>query len=162
MERHRIAATQTLPIPVEEAWAFFSDPGNLSLITPPDLDFRVETPLPDAAYAGLMIDYSIRPLFGLRVGWRTEITCVDPPDGFADDQRRGPFALWHHEHRFRAREGGTVVEDLVTYGMRWDPFTRSIERVLVRPRLRAIFGFRQRRLRERFGQIGEAPQLRIS
>lgn len=153
MRVYRIEACQRLATTPDEAWDFFSNPDNLREITPPDLDFRISVPLPDTIRPGLMVAYTIRPFLGRQVGWLTEITAVDVPRYFVDEQRIGPFSLWHHEHSLGPIKGGTEVRDLVTYGMRGEPITRPIHRTLVQPRLRKIFTYRRHVLARRFGSL---------
>ena len=98
---HVLTRSQIVPASVEECWAFFSDPRNLSKITPPALDFRVLSDLPAKVYPGMMIQYRVRPLLGIPLTWLTEITHVEEPGHFVDEQRVGPYTLWHHEHWFR-------------------------------------------------------------
>lgn len=162
MQTHRIAATQRLAVPQDEAWAFFSDPENLREITPPDLDFQVRVPLPPAIHQGLIVAYTIRPFLGRTVGWLTEITTVDEPRYFVDEQRMGPFALWHHQHTLTAVDSGTEVRDLVTYAMRGDPVSRPLHGPVVQPRLRQIFAYRRHALARRFGELPGDRDLSLS
>ena len=105
-----------VPMPLEDCWRFFSDPRNLKKITPPAMNFVIKSALPPAVYPGLMIEYTVAPLLGIPLTWLTEIVQVDAPHRFVDEQRVGPYRIWHHEHFFRALpEGGTEVRDLVTY-----------------------------------------------
>jgi ligand-binding SRPBCC domain-containing protein len=153
MSLHRFETTQALPITREVAWDFFSDPANLALITPPDMGFEVTSPLPDRAYAGLIITYRVRPLLGIPVQWVTEITHVDEGNYFVDEQRLGPYRVWHHEHHFTAVPGGIHMRDLVHYAVPFGPIGRLIERLIVGRRVEAIFAFRRRVLEQRFGQL---------
>ena len=150
---HRLHRTQRLPISVEAAWDFFSDPRNLDAITPPGMRFRLVSDLPDRVYPGLMIEYRLRPLFNIPVTWVTEITHVDEPRRFVDEQRVGPYAIWHHEHRFNPIAGGVEVDDLVSYALPFGPLGELVEPFLVRPRLAEIFDYRRRVLASRFGTM---------
>ena len=100
MAIHVLRKTQMVAASVAECWAFFSDPRNLPRITPPALDFRVLTELPPSVHPGLMIEYRVRPLLGISMSWLTEITHVEPGVRFVDEQRIGPYRIWHHEHHF--------------------------------------------------------------
>lgn len=136
--------TQVMSASVEECWAFFSNPANLARITPPSLDFRVASELPAEIYPGLMIRYTVRPLLGLKVSWLTEITQVRRPHHFVDEQRSGPYRLWHHEHFFRElNERETEVRDLVHYVPPLGPLGALANRLVIRRQLEAIFDFRQ-------------------
>ena len=140
---HRV---QRVPTPLDETFDFFSRPENLGRITPPWLAFTMVSD--DAAMReGLRIEYRIRPL-GFPQKWVSEITAYEPPHRFVDEQRTGPYAGWHHEHRFRAVAGGTEVEDTVTYALPFGPLGRLAHFLLVRRQLEAIFRYRQERLGE--------------
>lgn len=146
-----LTRTQTLPITPESAWAFFSDPNNLPAITPPGLGFRVLSAPAHNIYPGLMLRYSVRPFPGFRITWVSEITQARAPEYFVDEQRSGPYALWHHEHHFRPVPGGVLIEDIVHYRLPFGFLGRWVAGTLVRRRLNAIFAFRFRVLAERFG-----------
>jgi ligand-binding SRPBCC domain-containing protein len=139
--------SQTVAMSLEQCWRFFSNPGNLARITPPSLGFRVESELPDEIHAGLMIRYTVSPLFGIPMSWLTEITRVEKPHYFVDEQRVGPYRLWHHEHFFRALDSSqTEVRDLVHYVPPLGPLGAVLNRLLVRPQLERIFDFRTKQL----------------
>ena len=152
MPIHVIRSTQIVPASVEECWAFFADPRNLAKITPPELDFQTLGELPPAIHPGLMIEYRVRPLFGIPLTWLTEITHVDEPRRFVDEQRVGPYAIWHHEHTFTALEGGrTEMRDLVHYVLPFGLLGNLAHPFLVRPALKKIFAYREKAVGERFG-----------
>lgn len=153
---HRLHRRQRLPIELAEAWRFFSDPRNLALITPPGLGLRVQSPLPERVYPGLIITYRIRLPFGVPGRWVTEISHLDEPHRFVDEQRLGPYRFWHHEHRFRALDGGTEIEDLVHYALPLWPLGELAHRPVVAPRLAEIFEYRRAVLERRFGR-GDRP-----
>ncbi|HEX3818532.1 MAG TPA: SRPBCC family protein [Chthoniobacterales bacterium] len=151
MPIYQLERRQVVSLGVEECWRFFSDPRNLEKITPPALNFTVKRKLPPEVYPGLMIEYTVSPLLGIPLIWLTEIVHVDAPHRFVDEQRRGPYRLWHHEHTFRALpDGGTEVHDLVTYVPPLGPFGALLNRLIVRPQLERIFDYR----RERFPRGG--------
>jgi ligand-binding SRPBCC domain-containing protein len=141
---------QVLPIPVETAWNFFSNPANLIKITPPDMDFRITSPPRADIYAGQIITYTVRPFWGVAVNWTTEITHVERPGYFVDEQRFGPYRFWHHQHHFREVEGGVEMRDLVHYLLPHDRLVGLINRVFVAPRIRRIFDFRSAALNKLF------------
>lgn len=151
MKLHRLKTLQRLPISLEEAWDFFSDPQNLRAITPPSLDFRITSPLPERMYPGMIVSYTVRPLLGIPVQWVTEITHVNEPHFFVDEQRFGPYRLWHHQHHFRPIEGGIEMEDLVHYVLPFGPLGSLAHEVQVRKQLKDIFDYRYRVLEDRFG-----------
>ncbi len=140
-----------LPKPLPEVFGFFADARNLQQITPGWLKFSILTPTPIMMRPGTIIDYRLR-FRGLPLRWRTEITAWDPPHRFVDEQRRGPYRLWIHEHRFVERDRGTLATDLVKYAV---PGGRWVERLFVRRDIEALFRFRREKLRVIFG--GSAP-----
>jgi ligand-binding SRPBCC domain-containing protein len=145
---------QRLPLSPGEAWDFFSNPHNLPLLTPPSLDFRITSDTPETTYAGMIITYRIRPVLNLPLSWVTEITHADPPHFFVDEQRFGPYAFWHHRHRFTPAEGGVEIDDHVHYGLPFGWAGRAANRLTVGRRLEEIFRFRREYLERRFGKTG--------
>jgi len=150
MKTFTLERTQTLPIPLETAWDFFSDPANLVKITPPDMDFRITSPPQSVLYAGQIITYSVRPLLRVAVDWTTEITHAERPYFFVDEQRFGPYRFWHHQHRFREVHDGVEMYDLVHYMLHHDQLAGLVNSLFVAPRLRRIFDFRSKALAEQF------------
>ena len=106
---------QFLPISIQQAWKFFATPRNLNEITPADMTFEITSPLPDKMYEGLIITYRIKPLLNIAVDWVTEITHIREMEFFIDEQRSGPYKIWHHEHHFKAVDGGVIMTDLLYY-----------------------------------------------
>jgi ligand-binding SRPBCC domain-containing protein len=151
---YRLESVQFLPAPREQVFEFFSDASRLELLTPPWLKFKVLTPSPIKMAAGLTIDYRLR-LHGLPMRWQTLISVWEPPVRFVDEQARGPYRLWHHEHIFEPVEGGTLCRDLVDYKILGG---RIIDALFVRPDLRKIFAFRRQKLAELFPQGPRTPQ----
>lgn len=150
MKPFTLERTQTLPITLETAWKFFSNPTNLVKITPPKMAFRITSPPQSGIYAGQIITYTVRPFFRVVFDWTTEITHVDRPNFFVDEQRFGPYRFWHHQHRFREVEGGVEVYDLVNYLLIHDQLAGLVNRLFVAPRLRRMFDFRSTALKELF------------
>jgi ligand-binding SRPBCC domain-containing protein len=143
MPVYRLERTQVVPLAIEQCWRFFSDPRNLEKITPPELNFVVRSELPPEIYAGLLIEYTVPPLAGIPLTWVTEIVQVTAPHYFADEQRIGPYRLWHHEHFFRATPDGTTeARDLVTYVPPLGPVGALLNRFVIRPQLEKIFNYR--------------------
>ena len=138
---------------MDEAWAFFSNPNNLKLITPPSLGLETISEIPDKMYAGMIIIYRVRPLLGIPMRWITEITHVDAPHLFIDEQRFGPYRFWHHQHRFREIDGGVDMQDIVSYGLYGGPFAGIINEFAVRSQLVEIFRYRRMYLETRFGGL---------
>ncbi|MGE3310511.1 MAG: SRPBCC family protein [Limisphaerales bacterium] len=147
-----LETTLHLPQPRSRVFPFFADAHNLQVITPPWLHFEVLTKGPLDMRVGLRIDYRLR-IHGVPVRWQSEITAWDPPHRFVDEQRRGPYNLWHHEHRFEERDGGTTCVDVVHFRAPGGPLRPLIERLFVQPDVRRIFAYRTSRLLELFPAI---------
>ena len=150
MKPFTLERLQILPISVQEAWDFFSNPGNLVQITPPGMDFRITSPPTNNTYAGQIITYTVRPLLRVAVNWTTEITHVECPHFFVDEQRFGPYRFWHHQHRFIEVQEGVEMHDLVHYLLLHDQLAGLINRLIVAPRLKQIFDYRSEKLKELF------------
>jgi ligand-binding SRPBCC domain-containing protein len=147
----RVLETEcVIPRPVEEVFPFFSDARNLEAITPPDLRLRVTTGEPIEMKAGALIDYTLR-VRGLPMRWRTRITAWEPGRRFVDEQIKGPYRQWIHEHTFFAEGGSTRMRDVVRYRV---PMDFLVHNWLVRPDIERIFAFRSKVIRERFGAMG--------
>ena len=154
MAVHSFKTEQCIPASIEETWNFFSDPGNLPLITPETLSFRVTSRFHGARmYPGQIIEYTVAPLAGISVYWMTEITHVQEHKFFVDEQRIGPYAMWHHQHFFESVEGGVQMTDIVHYKNPFGPVGDIFNSWLVKPRLKNIFEFRKARIAEIFGMI---------
>lgn len=151
MKVQELRASQTVPIPCSQAWEFFSDPRNLAVITPDRMGFRLLSAPPPRIHAGLFLRYSVRVLPGYRTEWVSEITQSRAPEYFVDEQRVGPYRLWHHEHFLKPVPGGTLVEDVVHYALPFGLPGRLLAGAFVRGELETIFAFRARALRDRFG-----------
>ena len=135
-----------LPQSRDKVFAFFSDVQNLDSITPPWLHFRTAAPGSGEMRRGMVMDHRLR-IHGFSLRWRSKITDWDPPERFVDEQIRGPYRLWIHEHRFEERDGGTVVHDHVRYAVPLDFF---IHQLFIRPDIERIFAYREKKLREIF------------
>lgn len=148
---HTLHTKQFLPISVEEAWAFLSDPKNLKVITPDYMSFDILQGADRTMYPGQLIQYIVTPLFGIKTLWVTEITHVIDKQYFVDEQRFGPYALWHHKHFIKAVEGGVEMEDIVDYKLPYGWFGNLFHGLLVKPKLKEIFTHREKKLKELFG-----------
>lgn len=147
---HQLVRTQFLPAPAKAVWDFFATPSNLNLLTPPELNFETLTE-PEPMYAGQLISYRIRLLPGVRTRWLTEITHVQTGAYFVDEQRIGPYKIWHHEHHFIPKHNGVEMLDRVTYSLPFSPLSELVHLLWVRPTLRRIFDFRRDAVANRFG-----------
>jgi len=145
MSEHIINFSQTLPLPREEVFAFYCDAANLGRITPPELEFKIITPLPIAMHQGSLIEYRLQ-LFGVPFHWVTEIREWNPPNSFVDAQKKGPFREWIHRHTFRETKGGTSIEDEVRYRLPGFPVGEAAF-PLMKKELDRIFTYRQEMVR---------------
>lgn len=147
MATYRLERSQTVRLPLGECWQFFSNPRNLEKITPPQLRFRIleGEELPAEIRRGLMIAYKVSPVFRLPLHWLTEITEVRAPHYFCDEQRAGPYKVWHHEHFFQTiSETATEVRDVVHYVPPLGPVGAAINALVIRRQLKKIFDYRAR------------------
>ncbi len=158
MATYQLTRSQTLPISLPHAWEFFSDPRNLAVITPEWLGFEILDELPSKVYPGMIIRYRVRPMFGIPVTWVTEITHVDEPKMFIDEQRVGPYALWHHQHHFRPVDGGVENVDIVTFKLPYGILGTIAYHLTVKRKLNEIFNYRNQVLQRRFGTAVPAPK----
>ena len=144
-------AEQFLPIDIFKAWNFFSDAKNLSVITPPELDFKILTDLDNKeVYKGMLIDYTVKPLFGIRVHWQTEIFNVEKPGMFADRQLKGPYKIWEHTHTFLKKDNGVLMKDHVKYQLPFGIIGRIAQSILVKKKIENIFIYRRKVLEKIF------------
>jgi ligand-binding SRPBCC domain-containing protein len=150
---YHIKTVQKIPVGINEAWAFFSSPLNLKDITPTDLDFKVKTPpFGGTIYPGQVIEYTIKPVFGIPLYWMTEITSVKDKAYFVDEQRFGPYSLWHHQHHFAIIDGGVEMVDIVHYKIPFWFLGDIANTVFVLKQLEGIFAYRFKAVEEKFGK----------
>jgi ligand-binding SRPBCC domain-containing protein len=143
--------TQFIPAPVATVWDFFSDPANLVGITPKDMGFTVISVFHgEKIYAGQIIEYKVKPLLGIPVYWMTEITHVLDQQYFVDEQRFGPYSLWHHQHHFKEKNGGVEMTDIVHYKIPFWFVGDIANALIVRKKLKVIFDFRRKVIEEKW------------
>jgi len=150
---YRLHTKQTLPITVREAWDFLSDPKNLQKITPTYMGFHILSGADKSMFPGQIIQYIVTPVLGIKTNWVTEITHVIDQHYFVDEQRFGPYALWHHKHFIQPVEGGVEMEDIVDFKIPFGFIGRLIYPILVKPKLKEIFEYRENALLEIFGKL---------
>lgn len=151
MKIHLLEQEQHLPITIEQAWGFFSSPGNLDAITPKDLGFEITSPPSERMFEGQIITYRVKIAPAIWVPWVTEIKSVDDGRSFIDEQRFGPYKFWHHRHHFEPVNGGVLMTDQVHYALPLGPIGEVVHSVFVRRKLAWIFAFRKQILEKRFG-----------
>lgn len=149
-QKHTI---QKLPIPVAQAWEFLSDPKNLKTITPDYMGFEIVSGADRSMFPGQIIQYIVTPVMGIKTKWVTEITHVKDGEYFVDEQRFGPYALWHHKHFIRPIEGGTEMEDIIDYKVPFGILGECVHPFIVKPKLKEIFEYREKKLIELFGEF---------
>ncbi|AYD47829.1 SRPBCC family protein [Arachidicoccus soli] len=151
MKIYTLNKEQFLPISLDKAWHFFSSAGNLSKITPPEMQFKVLTKFEqDDIFEGMHIDYIVRPLFNIPLRWKTEILKVDKPNSFIDKQLNGPYKLWEHTHIFIEKENGVLMKDQLKYSLPFGIIGRLGHAILVREKIEKIFEFRKLALNKIF------------
>ena len=150
MKIYQIKSKQILPITLDNSWNFFSDPRNLPKITPPWLNLRITSDLPDKMYEGMIITYKVYPFLGIPSNWVTEITQMRERKFFIDEQRFGPYKFWHHQHHFKQIDEGIEMEDIITYALPLDPLSRPLNSLFVGNKVKEIFKFREKVLNKLF------------
>ncbi len=154
MKIYSLHSQQQIPISLHEAWDFFSSPANLKTMTPPNIGFEITSAFSnEKMYNGQIITYIVKPLAGIPLSWVTEITHVQEPHYFVDEQRFGPYALWHHKHFFKEIKGGVEMTDHVHYALPLGILGRFANTILVKNQLKQIFDFRFQKMKEIFGEI---------
>lgn len=155
MKEYIFKATQLLPVDAATAWAFFSSAKNLSRITPPELDFKILSGAADGdIFEGMCIDYTVKPLFGIKVHWQTMIMQVNKPFQFMDRQLKGPYKKWEHTHTFTEQNGITSMHDEVRYAMPLGILGQLTHALIVRKKIEEIFTYRKKILNEIFTNHG--------
>jgi ligand-binding SRPBCC domain-containing protein len=139
---YQLKRQQLVKTDMATCWDFFSSPGNLQKITPKYMGFDVLTEVPEKMYEGLMIEYRVRPLLGIPMNWITEITHVKEHHFFVDEQRKGPYRIWHHEHHFETVDNGVLMSDIVSYELPYGILGKIAHPILVQRKLNEIFDFR--------------------
>jgi len=142
---HQFKAEQFLPIDKSKAWDFFSSPKNLSLITPPEMDFKILSKLNgEEIFEGMKIDYTVKPLLGIAVRWQTEICKVQNQNYFTDRQAKGPYKIWEHTHTFSEVDGGVLMHDIVNYKLPFGFLGRTLNSILIKGKIDSIFVYRKK------------------
>lgn len=153
MATYSLKTVQQIPVSLEKAWDFFSNPANLQKITPPDMGFSIISHHHGSRmYAGQIIEYTVRPLLGIPFYWMTEITHVQDGAYFVDEQRFGPYKLWHHQHHFKAMPGGVEMTDIVHYQLPLGVLGQLAHWIFVRKKLQQIFQYRTKAVIALFGE----------
>lgn len=143
--------SQEFSEPVEKIWEFISNPANLKIITPDYMGFDITSKeVPTSMYAGMIISYKVSPLFNIKTTWVTEITHVQEGRYFVDEQRVGPYKIWHHQHFLEATPKGTLMKDIISYQPPFGFLGTIANSLLIRKKLNEIFTYREQKLNELF------------
>ena len=155
MQTYLVKTEQAIPISLAEAWDFFSSPLNLVKVTPKEMSIVVTSnqTTETKIYPGMIITYKISPLLGIKMNWMTEITHVKEGEYFVDEQRFGPYALWHHQHHFKTIKGGVLMNDILNYAIPYSYIGRLSNTVFVGKQIKEIFEYREKAIREMFGEF---------
>ena len=149
---YSLKTVQHLPITLEQAWDFFSSPANLKEITPANLGFNIVSQHHgEKMYAGQLIEYTVKPVLGLPLYWMTEITHVEDKKYFVDEQRFGPYSMWHHQHHFKATANGVEMTDIVHYKLPFWFLGDIANMLFVNQQLKTIFDYRHKIVEKKFG-----------
>jgi ligand-binding SRPBCC domain-containing protein len=143
-----------IPASLDKTWDFFTSPLNLAKITPPEMGFVVTSDYKanDKVYAGMIITYKITPLLGIKMNWMTEITHVKEKEYFIDEQRFGPYALWHHQHHFKEVDGGVLMTDILNYAIPYGFIGRIANSLIVAKKIQRVFEYRGKAIEGVFGK----------
>jgi len=152
MAAHTIQTVQKIPVSLDKAWGFFSNPANLQAITPEGMGFKIiSAHHGEKMYAGQLIEYKVKPFPGVSLYWMTEITQVRDREYFIDEQRFGPYRLWHHQHHFREIPGGVEMTDIIHYKNPLGFIGRLANRLFIAKKLKSIFDYRFQKVETLFG-----------
>jgi ligand-binding SRPBCC domain-containing protein len=152
MAFYQLHTTQKLPATIQEVWDFISSPANLKEITPPHMGFIVTSNTgSQKMYPGMIITYKVSPLLGIKLDWMTEITHVRDFEYFVDEQRIGPYSIWHHQHKIEPIEDGVLMTDIVTYEPPFGILGAIANTLIIKSQLKQIFDYRTIALEKRFG-----------
>ena len=156
MAFYQLKTSQKIPASLDEVWDFISSPANLQKITPDGMGFEITSgALPEKMYPGMIISYRVKPLAGIPTTWVTEITHVREKEYFIDEQRMGPYRMWHHQHWVRPIEGGVLMEDVVSYQPPFGFIGAIANAVIIRRKLNHIFSYRKKAMDDLFGEFPE-------
>lgn len=152
MPFYQLRTEQTIPASIDEVWDFISSPKNLKTITPDYMGFDITTPdLPEKMYPGMIISYIVTPVLGIKTTWVTEITHVKDKEYFVDEQRIGPYTMWHHEHKIQPVDGGVLMNDIITYQPPFGILGAIANSLFIKRQLKSIFDYREQAIIKMFG-----------
>jgi ligand-binding SRPBCC domain-containing protein len=151
---YQLIKTQKIPATIEQVWDFISSPANLKKITPAYMGFDITSKLiPGKMYPGMIISYKVSPLLKIKMTWVTEITQVREKEYFVDEQRIGPYKIWHHQHIIKAIKGGVLMTDIVSYQPPFGVLGLLANSLIIKKQLREIFDYRNHAVEKEFGKF---------
>ena len=159
MKLYQLNSKQSIPISQKEAWEFLSEPSNLKVITPNHMGFNILAGADRPMFPGQIIQYKVSPFPGYSTKWVTEITHVKEGEYFVDEQRFGPYALWHHKHFLKTVDMGVEMEDIIDYKIPFGILGQLAHPIVVKKQLDQIFAYREQKLIELFGKVEGLPNL---
>lgn len=163
MKLYKVETVQYVNTSIEECWDFFSSPKNLQTITLDNMSFKIQDFDEKRMYHGQVITYTLKPLLGIKISWVTEITACKENEYFIDEQRFGPYSLWHHKHFFeRTPDGGTKMTDIVHYALPLGILGRLMNKLIVKNKLKTIFDFRHKKIEELFNSKSQPKIIPIN
>ena len=150
--RSQLIKEQKINCSIDEIWGFISSPSNLKVITPEYMGFDITSEnLPEKMYPGMIISYKVSPLFGIKTTWVTEITHIEDKKYFVDEQRVGPYAIWHHQHLITPIKNGVLMKDIVSYQPPFGFLGAIANTLIIRKKLKEIFDYRTVAVENKFG-----------
>lgn len=154
MGYYQLHKTQKIPATIDQVWDFISSPANLKKITPEYMGFNITSKLmSEKMYPGMIISYKVSPVLGIKMTWVTEITQVKEKEYFVDEQRVGPYSMWHHEHKIEPIEGGVLMTDIVSYKPPFGFLGSIANSILIKKQLKEIFDYRVKAVEKMFGKL---------
>lgn len=156
MAYYQFYREQVIPAELDKVWDFISSPQNLEKITPDYMGFEIKSQVPDKMYPGMIITYRVSPVLGIKTDWVTEITQVRENEFFIDEQRVGPYKLWHHQHHIEEVNDGVLMKDIITYQPPFGLLGQMANALFIKKQLNGIFDFRKLALIRRFGEVETA------
>jgi ligand-binding SRPBCC domain-containing protein len=151
---YQLHKTQKIPATINEVWDFISSPANLKKITPEYMGFNITSKLlSEKMYPGMIISYKVSPVLGIKMTWVTEITQVKEKEYFVDEQRVGPYSMWHHEHKIEPIDGGVLMTDIVSYKPPFGILGSIANSILIKKQLKEIFDYRTVAMERMFGKM---------
>jgi len=150
MSHFQFKRVQHLHTDIDTIWDFASSPKNLKEITPDHMLFNITSDVAEKMYPGMIVTYEVAPLLGIKLDWVTEITQVKDKSFFIDEQKVGPYQLWHHQHIFEPTDAGVSMTDIITYKPPFGILGNLLNSLFIKKQLNAIFDYRKKVMEQLF------------